>query len=200
MKEISIDTSTIENYDNMTAEEKVAALEGFKFNDPSDDLATAQEEMKKLKAATDKATHDAADFKKQLKALQEQQGEDGKVKDAEVEALKIKVEELTKANTLTSLKATRLSLGYSEALAGEYAEAQLEGDYAKIASIEKQFLEERDKAVKAELLKQSPKPGQGGSGEPGKKAITKEEFSKMSTEEQIAYKNEHPSDWRNFTK
>ena len=200
MKEISIDTSSIENYDNMTAEEKVAALEGFKFNDPSDDLATAQEQMKKLKDATDKATHEAADFKKQLRALQEQQGKDGESKNAEVEALKTQVAELTKINTLTSLKATRLSLGYSEALAGEYAEAQLEGDFAKVADIEKQFLEERDKAVKAELLKQSPKPGQGGSGEPGKKAITKEEFSKMSTEEQIAYKNEHPSDWRNFTK
>ena len=69
MIEKSIDTSTIENYENMTAEEKVAALESFKYNDVSDDLSTAQEQMKKFKDATDKATHSAADYKKQLEAL-----------------------------------------------------------------------------------------------------------------------------------
>lgn len=195
MTEKSIDTSTIENYENMTAEEKVAALESFKYNDTSDDLATAQEQMKKLKDATDKATHSAADYKKQLEALKQQSSGSN----SEVETLKTQIAELTKINTLTSLKATRLSLGYTEELASQYAEAQLDNDYTKVAEIERQFLEEKEKAFKAEALKTSPKPGQGGTGTPPTKTVTKEQFNKMTTQEQIAYKTEHPDDWSKFT-
>ena len=67
------------------------------------------------------------------------------------------------------------------------------------AEIERQFLEEKEKAFKAEALKTSPKPGQGGTGTPPTKTVTKEQFNKMTTQEQIAYKTEHPDDWSKFT-
>ena len=63
-----IDVSTIDGYADMTAEEKLAALEAFEFDDHSSELA----DLEKYKDATTKATKEASEYKKQLKALQDQ--------------------------------------------------------------------------------------------------------------------------------
>ena len=64
-----IDVGVIDGYETMTAEEKIAALEAFEYDDHSQEL----EDLGKYKDATTKANHEAAELKKQLKALQEQQ-------------------------------------------------------------------------------------------------------------------------------
>ena len=51
-----INTSAIEGYENMTAEEKLAALEAMDIPD-----------VDKMKSALDKATSEAAGYKKQLR-------------------------------------------------------------------------------------------------------------------------------------
>ena len=56
-----IDTSTIAGYAEMTAEQKLAALESFEYDDGS-------KQAEKLKAAVDKASSEAAAYKKQLNA------------------------------------------------------------------------------------------------------------------------------------
>ena len=54
-----IDTSTIAGYAEMTAEQKLAALESFEYDDGS-------KQNEKLKAAMDKAASEAASYKKKL--------------------------------------------------------------------------------------------------------------------------------------
>ena len=192
MAEVGIDTSTIEGYADMSAEDKVKALEAFKFNDVSAELKASQEEAQKLKDATNKATHEAADFKKQLKELQNRSSSGQSESDKTIAALKSQVEELQKTSQLASLKAVRLSLGYSSEMAEEYAQAQLDGDFSKVAEIEKKFLEQHDKDYKSELLKNTPKPGHGGEGTLGDD-MTLDKFKKLSAVQRIAFAQQNPN-------
>ena len=57
-----IDTSKIEGYANMTPEQKLAALEGFEYEDNS-------AELEKQKNALSKANSEAAEWKRKHNAL-----------------------------------------------------------------------------------------------------------------------------------
>lgn len=194
MAEVTIDTSTIKGYAEMSAEDKIKALEGFKFNDVSSDLKAAQEQMEKLKAATDNATHEAAEYKKKLKDAEDKANQGMSDSEKAVAELRQQVADLTKANQLASLKATRVSLGYSNEMAAEYAQAQMDNDFSKIAEIEKKFLDEHDKNYKAELLKNTPKPGQGGKSS-APKGMTLEKLKAMPLEDRMKFHDEHPEEY-----
>lgn len=160
---MKIDVSGIENYDSMSAEEKVAALEAFEYEDVS-----------KYKAAVDKATHEAADYKKQLKAFQDQQ----KSGSDELKTLQDQIAELKREKLIADFTAQYASLGYDADMAKSTAEAYADGDVATVFANQKAFNESREKALKAELLKQTPRPGRGGTGEPGS-AMTKDQIMKI---------------------
>ena len=146
---MKINVSGIENYDTMSAEEKVAALEAYEYED--------------YKSSFDKASHDLAESKKQLKAFQDQQ----KSGDSELDALKAQIADLKREKLLADLTAQYTALGYDADLAKSTAEAFADGDTAAVIANQKTFNEAREKALKAELLKQTPRPGRGGTGEPG---------------------------------
>ncbi len=57
-----IDTTKIEGYAGMTAEQKLAALEAFELPDNN------SAELERLKNAVSKANSEAAEYKKQLRA------------------------------------------------------------------------------------------------------------------------------------
>lgn len=199
MAEVSIDTSMIEGYADMSAEEKITALENYKFNDVSADLAAAQEENKKLKDATNKATHERSVADKELKALKEQIEKGEGMKDTALADLQAKYDTLVRSNTISEYKANLVSQGYDLKLASETAEAMADGDMSKVFENNQKFIESHDKAIKADLLKQTPRPGAGGTGDPGTPTMTAEKFRKLSTEEQIAFKNEHPDVFKRLT-
>lgn len=196
MAEISIDTNTIEGYAEMSVEEKLTALENYKFNDVSEELETAKLENKKLKDATNKATHDRSMIDKELKALKEQVSQGEGAKDTALAELQAKYDALARINTVSEYKANLVSQGYDMELATETAEAMADGDMKKVFENNQKFIEAHDKAMKADLLKQTPRPGVGGTGDPGTPTMTAEKFRKLSTEEQIAYKNEHPDGFK----
>ena len=60
---MKIDVTKIEGYENMTAEEKLAALENFDIEEKPNDES-------KWKSALDKATAEAAKYKKELREKQ----------------------------------------------------------------------------------------------------------------------------------
>ena len=59
-----IDTSGIENFDSMTADEKVSTLLAFLYDDGAEKIKAAEENAAKMKAAFDKASSEAAGYKK----------------------------------------------------------------------------------------------------------------------------------------
>lgn len=185
-----IDVGNIDGYETMTAEEKIAALESFEYDDHSSELA----DLGKYKDAMDKATHEAAEYKKQLKALQDQQKTGSSKADETITKLQEQVAELTRQNTISSYTAQFVALGYDSELANATAIATADGDVATVFENQRKFLEAHDKQTKADILKQTPKPGQGGTGKQAP-AMTLEKYRKLPEVEKMKFASEFPDEY-----
>ena len=188
---MKIDVTGIEGYADMSAEEKLAALESYEYDDHSAELA----DLEKYKDAVTKANHDAAEYKKQLKTLQDQQKTGNSKADDTIAKLQAQVAELTRQNTIASYTAQFTALGYDSELAQATAIATADGDVATVFENQRKFLEQHDKDTKANILKQTPKPGQGGTGKQAP-AMTLEKFRKLSMQERMAFANEFPDEYQ----
>lgn len=156
-----IDTSKITGYAEMSAEDKLKALEAFEYEDNA-------AELEKQKAAVSKANSEAAEWKRKHNALL---GEDEKKKQEQEEKfanMEKELSELREAKRVSEFKAKFIAQGYDEALAEDTAKALADGDSAKVFANQSKFLEEYAKKVKADAIKKTPKPGAGsGSGTEG---------------------------------
>ena len=172
-----IDTTKIEGYDKMTPEQKLAALEGFEYEDNA-------AEVERLKSANSKANSEAAEWKRKHNALLT---EDEKKKQEDADALATmqkELDDLRKDKTVSEYKAKFIAQGYAEELAAETAKALADGDTAKVFANQQKFLEDYAKTVKADALKKTPKPPAGD----GNHTMTKEDIMKIkdSAERQAA--------------
>ena len=187
---MKIDVGLIQGYETMTAEEKLAALESFEYDDHSDAL----QELEKHKDATNKATKEAAEYKKQLKALQDQQKTGNSKADETIARLQEQVNELTRQNTIASYTAQFTALGYDPELASATAIATADGDVATVFENQRKFLEAHDKQTKADILKQTPKPCQGGTGKQAP-TMTLEKYRKLPEVEKMKFAAEFPEEY-----
>lgn len=170
-------TDKIEGYESMSAEEKLKALEGLDVEDSTD--------YQKIKESFNKASSEVADYKKKLKAKEEELNsklsEDEKKekermeKEAEREAL---LNTLLKEKSVAEYKANFLKVGYDEELATASATALVDGDTSKVFDNLGKFISERDKQTQVKLLNSTPRPTPGSVSE-----VTKEQFDKMSLAE-----------------
>lgn len=171
----------IENYENMTPEEKLAALEAY---DPEQDGFVA-------KTVFDKKASEASDLSKQLKARMTDD-EAKAAKDAEERAsLLARVEELEREKAVNTYATAYLAMGYDEKLAKATAEAVAKGDMNTVFANQKTFNEAREKALKAELLKSVPTPP-GGKPDSG---MTLEQLRAMSQQERHEFSVQHPEEY-----
>ena len=185
---MKIDTSKIEGFADMSPEQKLAALESYDIEEP-DYAGYIKKDL------FDKTASELADHKKQLKAKMtedEQKEAERAAKEAERDAL---LAALQKDKSVSDTKAQFLGLGYESALADETAKAMVEGDMAKVFANQKKHLEEVEKKVRAEALKETPKPVPGGGG----KALTKEQFDAMGYSDRLNVFNEQPDLYKEFT-
>jgi len=144
-----IDTSKITGYAEMSAEDKLKALEAFEYEDNA-------AELEKQKAAVSKANSEAAEWKRKHNALL---GED--------EKMEKELSELREAKRVSEFKAKFIAQGYDEVLAEDTAKAMADGDSAKVFANQQKFLDEYTKQVKADALKKTPKPTPGAGGGTG---------------------------------
>ena len=172
--------------EGMSVEDIEKALESIEM--PTDNSA----EIDRLKTALSKSNSEAADYKKQLR--EKMSAEELKAKeDAEKMELLIKERDaLLREKTVASHKAKYLALGYDENLANDTAEALANGELDKVFANHKKHNESVEKKIRADVLKETPKP-EGGNGSD---IITKESFSKMSIAEQYKYSIEHPEEYK----
>ena len=154
-----IDTKLITGYEQMTPEQKVAALEAYNHPDP-DYSGYVKKDL------YDKAASDASSWKKKHNELLT---EDERKKQEDADALanmKKELDELRKDKTISEYKAKLIAQGYDEALASDTAQAMADGDTAKVFANQGKFLEDYAKKVKADAMKKTPKPPAGdGSSE-----------------------------------
>lgn len=153
-----IDTSKIEGYADMSAEDKLKALEAFEYEDNA-------AELERQKNALSKANSEAAEWKRKHNALLSEE-EKKKQEDADkLTQMEQELEELRKGKTISEYKAKFVAQGYDEALAEDTAKALADGDSAKVFANQGKFLEDYAKKVKADAIKKTPKPSDGsGSG------------------------------------
>ena len=158
------DTSTIENFDSMTPEQKVEALLKAEIPEKVDMSGFISKELFDRKAS------EAANLSKQLK---ERLSEDEKKKMADEEskradderytALEEKYNELLKRSTIAEYKGKFLGQGMDEKMAVEAATALADNDTTKLFDIQQKFQEQLKKRIEAELVKGTKKPdGSGG--------------------------------------
>lgn len=166
----------IEGYESMSAEEKLKALESLEVEDKDT----------KLKEALNKATAEASEFKKKLKAKEEElnakltddekKERERQEKEAERETL---LNNLLKEKTVAEHKANFLQKGYSEELATTSATALADGDFKTVFDNLGTFISERDKQAQVRAMDNTKRP-LGGNPTP---EVTKEQFNKMSLSE-----------------
>lgn len=163
-----IDVNRIEGYDKMTLEQKLAALEAFEYDDNSG-------ELERMKNTVSKANSEAAEWKRKHNALLD---DDEKKRQEDAEKLEKAMQELEQLKTekkISEYKAKYLAQGYDEKLADETAKALADGDMAKVFENGEKYRAELEKKVKAEVLKETPKPGTDNGG----KAKSLEDISKI---------------------
>ena len=156
------------------------------------ELAKLRAEMAKQKAALDKATKEAGDYKKQLRAKQSAEeiaAEEAKVQQ---EALMQELETLRKEKAVAATTAKIAPMiGDSEA-AGQIAEYLYgaEDVDAALTAIQKAWTA-KEKALRLEFGK-IPAPGAGASDGP---TITREQLDGMKFPERVKFMNEHRDEY-----
>ena len=180
-----INTSTIEGYASMSAEDKVKALESLSIPDEIDLTAYVR------KSQFDKTASELAEAKKKLS---EKQTEEEKAKEAEEEArnkLMEELESLRKENSLAKAKSQYLALGYEASLAEDTAKAFVNGDNDRVFANQQKHIDAVRKAAEAEALKGTPDP-KGGKGSD---TMTLSKFRQMSLEDRAAFATQHAEEY-----
>ena len=174
----------IENYESMTPEEKVAALEAYE-PDMSGWVA---------KSVADKHASEAADYKKKWR---EAMSEDEAKKAQEAEEKQALIDRAEKAERelgVIGYEKAYLAMGYDAKLARASAEALANGDMESVFKNQQIHADTREKALRTELLKNTPPPA-AGKNDTG---MTKEQFSKMTLAEKAKYAKANPEAYKEF--
>lgn len=172
----------IENYAEMTPEEKIAALE-------ANYSSVAQH-----KANADKAASEAAEYKKKLRErMTEEEAKAAKAAEEQA-ALMAELEALRTEKLVAGYVNSYLTMGYEEKLAKSTAEALAKGDMDTVFKNQKLHADAREKALRTELLKGTPSPAAGKTDT----GMTKEQFSKLTLAEKAEFAEKNPDTYKEF--
>ena len=155
-----IDTTTIQGYEDMTPEQKIAALEGLDLPEP-DYTGYVK------KSVLDKATSDAAEWKRKYNSTLSQAELDKQKADEEQTALNTRLAELERKDKIASAKDDYIKAGFSADLASATAEAFVDG---KMDVVQQNILKHAANLAekkKDETMKNTPAPPAGGNPNPG---------------------------------
>lgn len=120
-------------------------------------ISNLESQLEKTKRAMDKASSEASDWRNKWKStLDDAAKAEEERKEREAEKDK-RIAELTRRETVSTLKASYLSMGYPEDLAGQAAEALADGDISKANETQKTFLSKYKTDIEAGLLNSQPK-------------------------------------------
>ena len=148
-----IDTAKIENYESMSAEDKLKALEEYEFETPA---PKETDEVTKLKNALSKANSDAAEWKRQFREKQtEAERAEAERKEHEA-AVEDELRTLRRDKSVSGYVAQYLALGYTQELALKAAEATADNDAATIMSCQQEYIEAKTKELEAAALNKQP--------------------------------------------
>lgn len=179
-------TDRIAGYAEMSAEDKLKALEALEESDNS-------AELERMKNAVSKANSEAAAWKKKHNELL---GEEERKKQEQADHLaqvEKELADLRKEKTVSEYAARFLGMGYEESLAKETAQAMADGDTEKVFANQVKFNDALKKAAIADKLKSTPRPGVGSDGGT---VMTLKKLRTLSDEEYEKFATEHPEEYK----
>ncbi len=181
-----IDTNVNETVDNPETVETVET------NDANPEIAKLRAEMAKQKAALDKATKEAAESKRALRAKQSAEEIAAEEKRIADEARDNELNELRKRFAVVESSKKIMSFVGDETVANTVAEYLYgaEDVDGAIDAFNKAWIA-KEKKLRMEFGR-LPAPGVGGSDGP---TITKEQLNTMTYTERIKFATEHPDDY-----
>ena len=180
-----IDVTKIAGYADMTPEQKIAALEAFETDEPDYSGYVKKDVFDKT----------ASELAAKKKELNEKLTEDEKAKQKEQEEradLQAKYDKLLRESEISKFKAKFLGMGYEEKLAEDTAEAMADGNTDKVFANQKKYIDSVEKRVRADALKDTPKPTPDGDS----KTMTLEKLRKMSPQERYDYSVKNPEEYK----
>lgn len=188
---MNIDVSKIDGYSEMSAEEKVKALESFAFPD-ADYTGYVKKDV------FDKTASELAGTKKELKARMTAEEQAKADVDALINELKNsnadlmnQIAEQKRINLVAQNKAQLLGTdGFDEKNADIMAKALADGDIATVIRTQMAVIENVKKDAIGNAMAKAPVPD---AGKTTKSITTKAEFLSATTEEQTKFVNEHPN-------
>ena len=179
-------TDRIAGYAEMSAEDKLKALEALEEADNS-------AELERMKNAVSKANSEAAAWKKKHNELL---GEEERKKQEQADHLaqvEKELADLRKEKTVSEYAAKFLGMGYEESLAKETAQAMADGDTEKVFANQVKFNDALKKAAIADKLKNTPRPGVGSDGGT---VMTLKKLRTLPDEEYEKFATEHPEEYK----
>ena len=160
------------------------------------DVETDNSAYDNLKKRLDEVASEAANYKKQLRANMSE-AEKKAAEDAEkYEAIVAERDQLKAEKTIAENAKGLVAIGYDEALANEVATALMNGDAATVIKAQAKFVDAQKKAVLAGAVKETPVPPVDNDGG---KNLTKEQFNKMSLNEQLEVYEKTPELYKELT-
>lgn len=180
---MKIDVTKIEGYSEMSAEDKLKTLEEFDMPDP-DYSGYVKKDL------YDKTASELAAKKKELKEKLSDEEKD-KLKQQE---LQDNYNKLLRESNISKATAKFLALGYDDKLAAETAEAYVDGDTDKVFANQQKAQAAFEKKVRAEALKDTPKPTPDG----GDKIMTLDKLRKMSPQERYDFSVKNPEEYKSL--
>ncbi len=147
--------------EGMTEEEISTALQAAGAGQNND------AEINRLKAQLSKANSEAADYKKQLRGKQTADEAAAAEQKATMDKLTQENTDLKRSIALADKKTKLVAMGYDEKLADSTAIAMVDGDMDTVMKNQATFNESREKAIRAEQMKKTPRPAAGSDGTGG---------------------------------
>lgn len=148
-----------ENYASLSAEEKVALLEGLDLPEQKADVPN--DEITRLKNALSKSNSEAADYRKKWQAtLSEQERIEAERQQREAD-MQTQLNSLLREKQTSEFEKNFLATGYSPELAKSSATAMVDGNNAQVFADMNTFIAERMKQMQAEALNTQPQLTQG---------------------------------------
>lgn len=184
-----IDVSTIEGYENMSAEDKLNAVLGLDVPDSS--------ELEKLKSQISNKNSEISEWKKKHNALlDEDQRRQLEIEDT-INELKKRNEVLERSQSVSDYKAGLLEAGFAPEEASNAAEKLADGNIKGFFENLMNFRGSMEKTIKANLIRQNPKPGDVGGTE---LIMTKEKYNTLTMREKMQFMSDHPDEYEAMKK
>lgn len=181
---MKLDLSKIEGYKNMSVEDKLKALESYEIE--QDYTGYVKKDL------FDKTASELAEKKRQLKAKLTEEETKEQERNEAFEKLQKNYDDLVRENKISQYTSELLSAGYAEKLAADTALATVDGDIAKVFSNQKKHLQDMEKKLRVEILKDTPKPVENGDSD----TMTLDKFRKLSAADRLKYADDNPEEYK----